>query len=548
MAGVKKKHNSKSKKTSKVLDKKLTLSNDELLEQIISKKKNKAQTTTSVKKNSSVKKTNVNKTNKTVSKTKDDVSSDEIYEKIKQKKNIKKKDLNTKKELNKNTVSHSLEIDQKIDFENCVLEPREEKKSSSESTIRENKEETNDLIITREIRFDDLSANLKDKKTLEDLRNAIEEFDKLDADKVVLDDMSDDIELLPYIQDSNYKLKKVLTIVFSIIIIVVIFFGIFFFVKTISDNIQENKTLELEKEKKLEEQKRREEEERKKLALYNECLDRKFSNFDLTEKVVNAQNELTNYIKNNYKASVSYFDFTYGFSYDYNQDNVYYAASTIKSLAALYIYTQAAEGKISLDDTITYLSKYKVSYSAGVSKHKIGSKIKIRDLVKYSVIYSDNSAHQMLVSYIGRGKLKEFGKNLGAKNTLNGGDNFGNISSADGIIYMNAVNNFIENNGELGDELKKYFVTSQQNEISVNNLDVAHKYGLYKNYYHNMGIVYDEKPYVVSIMTLHGNKKNKEKVISDLSNKVYELHNLFKVNREEVCNLEVYANEKSTSS
>jgi hypothetical protein len=49
-------------------------------------------------------------------------------------------------------------------------------------------------------------------------------------------------------------------------------------------------------------------------------------------------------------------------------------------------------------------------------------------------------------------------------------------------------------------------------------------------------------------MTLHGNKKNKEKVISDLSNKVYELHNLFKVNREEVCNLEVYANEKSTSS
>ena len=292
----------------------------------------------------------------------------------------------------------------------------------------------------------------------------------------------------------------------------------------------------------------RKEEERKKLALYNECLDRKFSNFDLTEKVVNAQNELTNYIKNNYNASVSYFDFTYGFSYDYNQDNVYYAASTTKSLVALYIYTQAAEGKINLDDTITYLSKYKVSYSAGVSKHKIGSKIKIRDLVKYSVIYSDNSAHQMLVSYIGRGKLKEFGKNLGAKNTLNGGDNFGNISSADGIIYMNAVNNFIENNGELGEELKKFFVSSQQNEISVNNLDVAHKYGLYKNYYHNMGIVYDEKPYVVSIMTLHGNKKNKEKVISDLSNKVYELHNLFKVNREEVCNLEVYANEKSASS
>ena len=36
--------------------------------------------------------------------------------------------------------------------------------------IKEIKEENEDLIITREIRFDDLSSNLKDKKTLEDLK------------------------------------------------------------------------------------------------------------------------------------------------------------------------------------------------------------------------------------------------------------------------------------------------------------------------------------------------------------------------------------------
>ena len=55
-------------------------------------------------------------------------------------------------------------------------------------------------------------------------------------------------------------------------------------------------------------------------------------------------------------------------------------------------------------------------------------------------------------------------------------------------------------------ELKSYFVESMQNEISVNNLVVAHKYGLYKKNYHNMGIVYDESTYVISIMTLEGNK------------------------------------------
>ena len=71
--------------------------------------------------------------------------------------------------------------------------------------------------------------------------------------------------------------------------------------------------------------------------------------------------------------------------------------------------------------------------------------------------------------------------------------------------------------------MKSYFVKSQQNEISVNNLEVAHKYGLYKKNYHNMGIVYDDSPYVLSIMTLHG-KKNKESVIKDISGKIYELH------------------------
>ena len=315
--------------------------------------------------------------------------------------------------------------------------------------------------------------------------------------------------------------------------------GVIFGISSLSYSINTSNAQSEEEIRLLEEKKKQEKEEKRKLSLYEECLGRFYSEIDDTEVIINAKNDLTNYIKDNYYASVSYEDLTYGFSYSYDQDKVYYAASTIKALGALYIYTKAAEGEINLDDTITYAAKYKVSYSAGVSKHKVGSKIKIRDLVKYSVVYSDNSAHQMLIAYIGKSKLKEFGKSLGAKNTLNGGDNFGNTSSADGLIYMKAVNNFIENNGELGEELKGFFVTSEQNELSVNNLDVAHKYGLYKKYYHNMGIVYDEKPYVVSIMTLEGTDQ-KDRAVKNISAKVYELHNLFKTNRENVCKIEIY--------
>lgn len=550
MAEVKKNNKSKAKKASKVLDEKTTLSNDELLEQIISKKKNKPKTSSSTKQSSTSGKSTVNKVKRVTKKKENEISSDDIYEQIKSKKSTKKKS-SIKKESSISTISDEqninvLDEDKKIDFENVVLEPRKEEPVTFSKAIKEIKEENDDLIITREIRFDDLSSNLKDKKTLEELKNAIEEYDRLDGDKSA-NDLNDDIELLPSIKYSNYKLKRNALIIGSIIMLIIILFGICFVINNITHSIHNEELFENEQAKLLEAQRKLEEEKRQKEILYNDCLNRTVSDSDMTEKVLNAQSDLVNYVKDKYSVSISYEDLTYGYSFNYNQDKVYYAASTIKSLAALYIYTEAAKGNINLDDTITYLSKYKFSYSAGVSKYKIGSKIKIRELVKFSVIYSDNSAHQMLVSYIGRNKLKEFGRSLGAKNTLAGGDNFGNISSSDGLIYMKAVNNFIENNAELGLELKGYFVNSQQNEISVNNLEVAHKYGLYKAYYHNIGVVYDDSPYVVSIMTLHG-KKNKESVIKDISGKIYELHTLYKVNREEVCKIEVYGNEKSTSS
>lgn len=526
MAEVKQNNKAKSKKSSKVLDEKQTLTNDELLEQIINKKKNKKKSSgTSVKKSTTSKSSGPKKK---VKKKVDTVSSDDIYEKIKAKRTIKKRPTPKKK------------VEE--DVKSKVIDSKEQVKHVEDrftKAIKEINEENKDLIITREIRFDDLSSDLKNKKTLDELRSAIEEYDKLDGDKFESSYFKDDIELLPSVRYSNYKLKKTLVIIGMIILLIMFIIGVIFGISSLIYSINTSNAQSEEEIRLLEEKKKQEKEEKRKLSLYEECLGRFYSEIDDTEVIINAKNDLTNYIKDNYYASVSYEDLTYGFSYSYDQDKVYYAASTIKALGALYIYTKAAEGEINLDDTITYAAKYKVSYSAGVSKHKVGSKIKIRDLVKYSVVYSDNSAHQMLIAYIGKSKLKEFGKSLGAKNTLNGGDNFGNTSSADGLIYMKAVNNFIENNGELGEELKGFFVTSEQKELSVNNLDVAHKYGLYKKYYHNMGIVYDEKPYVVSIMTLEGTDQ-KDRAVKNISAKVYELHNLFKTNRENVCKIEIY--------
>lgn len=528
MAGVKKTSTTKAKKSSKILDQNNNLSNDELLEQILNKKKNKTSknsTTTKNKSTSTVSKQESSTTTKKKKEIKETISSDELYEKIRAKRTIKKRPAPKKQEV-------SSESD--VSFRNA---------------IREIEDENTELIITREIRFDDLSSNLKNKKNIEELRKAIESFDKFDDFESKIGEEDEEIEILPFVRYANYKLRKILIIAGIVILVLSLFGGIasgfskgeevastYVKLEKEQKKKKDNKW-EFNKKKKEEEKRKREEEQRK--QKYNECLSSVYSDMDNTDVLSTAVNNLETYIKEKYNASIVYEDINTGFVYGYNKDQVYYAASTIKSLGALYVYTKAVNDEINLDDTMVYSRKYDYSYSQGLDKAKYGTKVSIRDLVKYSVMYSDNSAHQMIVAYVGRSNLKEFGKSLGAKNTLNGGDNFGNISAEDGHIYMKALYNFFNNNGDLGKELEEFFLTSAQKEISVNNLEVANKYGMYKKYYHNIGIMYDKNPYIVSITTLEG-LKDREKVINDISSKIFELHNTFYKNRESVCKVKIY--------
>lgn len=527
------------------------LSSEELLEQIMSKKRNKkrASSNKSSNKDSSVvvDKPSKNEVKKTIKK---ELTNDEIYEQIKAKRNKKK------------TKEESLTSQKKAS---------EEKIETKEVTEKSKIKQQEDLIITREIRFDD-EFDLNNKKNLKKLREAIEEFDRLEnleeqkeeepgpiqlpkkreetvsekekvttrTEKYKDKDNTQDIKLVTRPKQTRKRRidKRKLLIGISIILVLILVFSlIFYFINSSSDNGQDNIfNISDEKDKELQRQKEL-------LEKYNSCLDREYSEETLSEDVKNKMNELTSYLSETYEVSVKYEDLSSGFVYTYNSDKVYYAASTIKSLDALYIYTKAAQGEISLDETMEYTAKYKWSSSKEMSKLEYGTKVTLRDLVKYAVVVSDNSAHQMLVSYIGRNNLKEFGQSLGAKNTLVGADNFGSIDVNDAIIYMKAVNDFINNNETLGEELKSYFVQAEQNDLELPEygIEAAHKYGQYSYYYHDIGIVYDDSPYVVAILTLEGGSNFEEKV-KDINKHIYEMHKFYNDKKKELCDVEVYGN------
>lgn len=272
---------------------------------------------------------------------------------------------------------------------------------------------------------------------------------------------------------------------------------------------------------------------------YNQCLIEEYSNIDDNEEIIAIKNNLTSFL-NNYNISIYYVDPNLNYSYIYNENKVYYAASTIKMLDALYIYTNASAGNLDLDYLVTYKKSNVIDDSEEIKNYAVGSQICLRDLVKYAVTVSDNSAHDMLIDYIGIKNLKNYGQTLGAKYTLVGGDNFGEITVDDSILYLKQLNNFI-NNDKLGSELKEYFVNSEQNYLKMTeqNILAAEKYGQYGEYYHENGIVYANNPYLISILTTEGND-DYENIIKMVNQKVYELHQKYYEQRKTRCYSSIY--------
>ena len=419
--------------------------------------------------------------------------------------------------------------------------------------ITDNKIDKEDLIITREIDLSDLNSYIEAENkeaeyladtaiiNIQEIQKALEESEE--KNKNVLDE-NENYNFLIGVDNSKDKSRipsKVLVLVFLIVILLIFLFT---FVKVFVDSSGNkisagNMIINLKKEQ--EEEKRRKELEEKQKKQYDECYNEQYNSSDTSSEIEEFLNNFNSYLDSKYKATILYEDINRGFSYKYAEEKKYYAASTIKALDALYIYSKASAGEINLDDTLTYTSAFRWTSSKYMQTHKIGDKIAIRDLVKYAILVSDNAAHQMLVSYVGRNVLKEYGKSLGAELTLSGVDNFGYINANDGYVYARNLYDFFRNNGDLGSELKSYFIESEQNDLKLEGIDAATKYGEYSEFYHNIGIVFADNPYILVVLTREG-KKNYESIIQDISSKIYELHQLYYANREKVCKEKIYGN------
>lgn len=218
--------------------------------------------------------------------------------------------------------------------------------------------------------------------------------------------------------------------------------------------------------------------------------------------------EIIDYIEdNNCHVSIGYKNLDKNIVYEYNENKIYYGASLIKTLGALYVYEN-----IDIDNNET-----------------------LKSWVNKAISESDDIAYHKIVKVVGLKNLQEYGKSLGATKALNRGiidDYYGNTWVNDQLIYMEYLYNFV-NSKPNGEELKSYFINDFYNKVKFEELPtVMHKYGYYDKYFHESAIILDDSPYIITILSEESNKVIKENdlLFQELSKKLYNLNNLVKRN------------------
>ncbi|MEW6447518.1 MAG: serine hydrolase [Bacillota bacterium] len=209
-----------------------------------------------------------------------------------------------------------------------------------------------------------------------------------------------------------------------------------------------------------------------------------------------------------------------------NHREPFHAASTFKLPLNLYLYEQIAAGKIDPLSRLTYLQKH-YEGGTGILQYKpVGSTYSIAELSLYSIVYSDNVATNILLSYLGRINVKNYMRSLG------GGvvDDDRNITCPEDMAkYMLRLLDFADQYPEYGTLLIGYLENTVFNERLPQPLPegvkVAHKIGNWPNTgtYNDVGYVkHPENPYIIAVFSKNTESRERAfQIIRNISKLVY---------------------------
>ena len=194
-----------------------------------------------------------------------------------------------------------------------------------------------------------------------------------------------------------------------------------------------------------------------------------------------------------------------------NENRTYVSASMIKLLILAEFIEQIDKKEITLETKYILKEEDIVGGSGIIQNMTIGTEFEYDTLALYMIMYSDNTATNVLIDILGMDRINEKSKKLGLKDAQlnrkmmqwNGTENYINSKDIE-ILLKGFINNSIGSEKMCKKSIEYLLKTIDNNAIAKglpNGTKFAHKTGDLTKIRHDGGIVYVKMKYIIIVLT-----------------------------------------------
>jgi len=204
----------------------------------------------------------------------------------------------------------------------------------------------------------------------------------------------------------------------------------------------------------------------------------------------------------------------------------FHAASTFKLPLNIYLVNNITAGQVDPNLNLVYRTEHYEGGTGRLQKDPVGSSYSIETLAKYSIIYSDNVATNMLIAYLGKPNVKDYMRSIGGLVV----DDQKNITCpkdmAEYMNYLLALSGENQEYNRLLDYLGHTIYNDRIPKLLPKNIKIAHKIGNWPptSTYNDVGYVeHPINPYIIAIYSKNtGDVDAAFQVIQQISRVVYD--------------------------
>jgi beta-lactamase class A len=222
-------------------------------------------------------------------------------------------------------------------------------------------------------------------------------------------------------------------------------------------------------------------------------------------------------------------DLTTGSWLGINEKNKYLPLSLVKLPLLVTVLKLVEEDELGLEDKITIKKEFLDSEFGSLYSKGEGYNATIKELLVYLVNESDNTAFRALLDKTSVEKFETTRVAMGLP-PMNGHEKMSPRDYANMLRSLYLSTYLRRTFSELG--LSIMTGTSYNSQIPAGlpkDIKVAHKIGvdIGLGYYHDCGIIYDNNPYLLCVMSSNSTQQEADRVISSISRVVYNYkHNI----------------------